>query len=47
MRSDGSSDKDPSQMRIYVPMTGWRLTRWLMLYLAMILLDAAMALAVI
>jgi hypothetical protein len=28
-------------------MRGWRLTRWLLLYLAMILLDVAVSLAVV
>lgn len=28
-------------------MTGWKLARWLLLYLSMILLDAAVILAVI
>jgi len=30
-----------------VTMRGWRLTRWLLLYLAMILLDVAVSLAVV
>lgn len=33
--------------RVYVPMTGWKLIRWLLFYLALVLLDAAVILAVI
>jgi hypothetical protein len=31
--------------RVFGPMVGWRVTRWLLLYVAMILLDAAMVIA--
>lgn len=31
-------DRAPS---VYIPMTGWKLARWLLFYPAMILLDAA------
>ena len=27
--------------RAYVPMVGWKLTRWLLFYAAMLLVDAA------
>lgn len=33
--------------RAYVPMTGWKLARWLLFYLAMILLHAAVILAAV
>lgn len=33
--------------RVYTPPDGWRLARWLLLYLAMIVLDAAAILIVI
>ena len=32
--------------RVYVPMAGWKLTRWLLFYLAMLLADAAVIVAV-
>ncbi len=33
--------------RVYDPMTGSRLTRWLLFYLAMLLADAAVIVAVV
>jgi hypothetical protein len=39
--------RDRAATRVYIPVTGWRLTRWLLLYLAMILLDAAVIIAVV
>ncbi len=32
--------------RVSVPMTGWRQARWLLFYLAMALVDAAVVVAV-
>lgn len=40
--------ESPSPMvRVYTPMTGWRLAPWLLLYLSMALLEAAVILAII
>ena len=33
--------------RVHTPMAGWRLSRWLLFYLAMLLADAAVIVAVI
>ena len=33
--------------RVYVPMTSGRLTRWLLFYLAMLLADAAVVVAMV
>lgn len=33
--------------RVYTPMNGWRLARWLLLYVAMALLDASVVVAMI
>ena len=33
--------------RVYVPMTGWKLRRWALFYLAMLLADAAVVVAVV
>ncbi len=32
--------------RVYVPMAGWKLGRWLLFYAAMLLADAAVVVAV-
>ncbi len=46
-RADGIIAPMTDRARVYTPMTGWRLTRWLLFYAALVLFDAAVIVAVI